>query len=130
MPVINIQGRASKRARVIAKESAARGAKVSWPAKSVTVDGMTVKQWLAVRKKAGREIDPKTAEVLWTYAQTLDPYGVDRELPAELQQIGRECFARSPGSDVWVWFGDLPEPTRDALWEKHGKTLAFPAGLF
>jgi hypothetical protein len=34
-----------------------------------------VKKWLAIRKKAGRKIDPKTAEVDWTYELTLDPYG-------------------------------------------------------
>ena len=61
---------------------------------------------------------------IWT-----DPYGVDPELPEEYWQVGREYFARSPGSDVWVWFGDLPDATRDALWEKHKAKLAFPAGL-
>jgi len=28
-------------------------------------------------------------------------------------------FARSPGSDVWVWFATCPTPTRDASWEKY-----------
>jgi hypothetical protein len=79
---------------------------------------VTLEDWLAARKETGLLIDPETAEVLWTYAQTLDPYGVDPELPEELQQIGREYFARSPGSDVWVWFGDLPDATRDALWAR------------
>ena len=89
-----------------------------------------VQQWLAIRKEAGLKIDPETAEATWTYAQTLDPYGVLPNLPEECQQIGREYFARSPGSDVWVWFGDLPEATQTALWEKHRSKLAFPAGLF
>ena len=87
------------------------------------------KIWLAIRKEAGLNIDPETAEVEWIYAQTLDPYGVYPELPEECQQVGREYFARSPGSDVWVNFHDLPEATRDALWKKHGSKLAFPAGL-
>jgi hypothetical protein len=85
--------------------------------------------WLAISKEAGLKIDPETAEVEWDYAQTLDPYGVYPELPKELQQVGREYFARSPGSDVWVSFGDLPDATRNALWEKHRAKLAFPAGL-
>ena len=72
----------------------------------------------ALRKAVGLQIDPETAEVEWTYAQE------------EYQQVGREYFARSPGSDVWVWFGDLPEATQTALWEKHRSKLAFPAGLF
>jgi hypothetical protein len=85
--------------------------------------------WLASRKEAGLKIDPETAEVEWTYAQTLDPYGVYPLLPEEYC-VGREYFARSPGDDVWVWFGDLPQATRNALWEKHKAKLAFPAGLF
>jgi hypothetical protein len=89
-------------------------------------DQMTVEQWLATRKKAGLHIDPEAAEVEWTYAQTLDPYSVDPDLPEEYRQVGREYFARSPASDVWVWFGDLPEATRNALWEKHKRKLAFP----
>ena len=92
------------------------------------MDQMTVEQWLAIRKEAGLHIDPEAAEVEWTYAQTLDPYSVDPDLPEELRQVGREYFARSPGSEVWVWFGDLPEATRNALREKHEKKLAFPAG--
>src|SRR5262249_57659808 len=56
--------------------------------------------WLAGRKEAGLKIDPETAEVEWTYAQTLDPYGVYPELPEEYWQVGREYFARSSGSDV------------------------------
>jgi len=85
--------------------------------------------WLALRKEAGLKIDPETAEVEWTYAQTLDPYGVYRDLPEDCQQVGREYFARSPESDVWVNFEDLPEATRDALWKRHHSKLAFPAGL-
>ena len=58
----------------------------------------------AIRKEAGRKIDPETAEVLLGF------------------------FARSPGSDVWVWFGDLSDATRDALWEKY-RSKPFPADL-
>ena len=88
-----------------------------------------IENWLAIRKEAGLQIDPETAEVDWDYALALDPYYVGYEIPEEYQQVGREYFARSPGSDVWVWFGDLPETTRDVLWERHHKKLAFPAGL-
>jgi hypothetical protein len=65
-----------------------------------------LKEWLAIRKKAGLKINPETAEVDWCYAQTLDPYGVYPELPEECQQVGREYFARSPGSDIWVHLDD------------------------
>jgi len=80
-----------------------------------------IKQFRAVRKEAGRHIDPATAEVMWVYAQTLDPYGI-KELPEECQQIGREYFARSPGSDMWVSFGDLPKDVIDKLWDMHPRT--------
>jgi hypothetical protein len=84
---------------------------------------MTTEQWLAIRKQAGLQIDPETAEVHWQYGQVADPYGVDPDLPEEYQCVGRNYFARSPGSDVWVEFGDLPDAVRDALWEKHGQRL-------
>ena len=80
-------------------------------------------------KIAGQQIDPATAEVMWEYGLTLDPYGVWENIPEEYQQVGREYFARAPGTDVWVNFGDLPEATRDTLWNKHSSKLAFPAGL-
>ena len=79
------------------------------------------KAWLAIRKEAGLKIDPKTAEVVWGYALTRDPDGK--------HQVVREYFAGSPGSGAWVNFHDLPEATRDALWKKHRRKLAFPAGL-
>jgi hypothetical protein len=77
----------------------------------------------------GAQDRPDTAEVDWEYGQTLDPYGVCPDLPDEYQQVGREYFARAPGSEVWVHFGDLPEETRDHLWARRGRELAFPAGL-
>jgi hypothetical protein len=77
--------------------------------------------WLAIRKEAGRHIDPETAEVDWDFAETFDPYGVDPDLPEEYQSVGREYFARSPGSDIWVWFGDLPEMVREALRKRPSK---------
>jgi hypothetical protein len=98
--------------------------------KDVPTVEVTVRYLNALRQAVGRQIDPETAEVEWTYAQTLDPYGDDPDLPEEYQQVGREYFARCPGSDVWVWFGDLPDATRDALWNKHKSHLGFPAGLF
>jgi hypothetical protein len=66
----------------------------------------------ALRKAVGLHIDPEVAEVFWTYGQTLDPYGDDPDLPEEYSCVGREYFARSPGGDVWINFGDLPENPR------------------
>ena len=94
-----------------------------------TSDQLTVEQWLQVRKEAGQRIDPETAEVTWWHALTLDPYGV-YNLPEEFHQVGRERFARSPGSDIWVHFADLPDETRERLLRMHRPELAFPAALF
>jgi len=91
---------------------------------------ITVEQWLAIRKEAGLNIDPQTAEVIWEYGHTIDPYNVYSDLSEEEKQVGRCYFARSPGSDVWVSFCDLPDATHDALWKMHRSVLAFPAGLF
>jgi hypothetical protein len=88
-------------------------------------------QFRAARKEAGLKIDPETAEVDWNFGYVADPYGIGTEddIPEELRAIDRLRFARSPGSDVWVYFGDLPDATRDALWRRHKSRLAFPAGL-
>ena len=94
-----------------------------------TREHLTVEQWLELRKEAAQKIDPQTADVEWWYAQTLDPYGVHPDLPEECCQVGREYFARSPASDIWVWFGDLPKEIREKLWDMHRSKLAFPAGL-
>jgi hypothetical protein len=93
------------------------------------VGEMAAEQWLAVRKAAALRIDPDTAEVDWRYGAVFDPYEIEPDLPEELQVAGRVYFARSPGSDVWVSFDDLSDATREALWEKHERKLAFPAGL-
>jgi excisionase family DNA binding protein len=90
---------------------------------------LTYDQWMAWRAAAGRSIDPKTAEVIWDHRLTLDPYGVGSDIHEENQQVGREYFARAPGTDLWIAFGDLPKPTRETLWQKHKANLAFPAGL-
>ena len=76
---------------------------------------MTIEEFLAIRKEAGLKIDPETAEVYWHYTQVLDPYEIYPEPSDESWCVGRAYFARSPDSDVWVWFGDLPKATRDAL---------------
>jgi hypothetical protein len=70
-----------------------------------TPNKMPAEQWLAIRREEALRIDPETAEVFWKYAETFDPYGVEG-VPEELKQLGREYFARSPGSKVGVWFGD------------------------
>jgi hypothetical protein len=74
-----------------------------------------LKEFRECRRDAGRKIDPETAEVRGFYGQILDPYEIDPLLPEECQCGGWNHFARSPGSDIWVEFGDLPAAIRDAL---------------
>src|SRR6266446_1696428 len=99
-----------------------------------SADEIELEKWLEIRKKAGRKIDPETAEIFWNWGEIGDPYGVCEGDPCGLYPgpgpfcIGRNFFARSLGSDIWVAFEDLTEATRDALWKKHKASLAFPAG--
>jgi hypothetical protein len=75
------------------------------------------KQWLSVRKEQALRIDPETAEVFWNHGFVLDPYGL-YDLTEEEKCIGRNYFARSPESDLWVSFHDLPKAACDRLWER------------
>jgi hypothetical protein len=95
--------------------------------KKTAAEKAEIERWLAVRKEEALKIDPETAEVYWVYAQVLDPYGVldECELPEEFRGVGRDYFARAPGSDIWVWFGDLPDETEDKLWKKHRSKVSF-----
>jgi len=78
-----------------------------------------IKEFRERRREAGRKIDPETAEVRGRYGDIFDPYEIDVLLPAEYADCGgRNYFARSPGSDIWVYFGDLPAATVDALGNK------------
>jgi hypothetical protein len=79
-----------------------------------------VQQWLEIRKAEGLKIDPETAEVDWVYGFNMDPYGVQKDLPDECTQIGREWFARAPGSDIWVSFHDIPTALIPALRQRAG----------
>ena len=93
----------------------------------MNADDDKVKEWLAVREREALKIDPETAEATWWYAATQDPYGVYPEIHIEC--IGRESFARRPQSDIWVWFGDLPEAVQERLQNKLAADLEFPAFL-
>jgi hypothetical protein len=76
-----------------------------------------VQVWLAPRKEAGRAIDPENVDFNWGWEEVLDPYGVD-PVPPEYSCVGRTYFVRTPGSDIWVEFGDLPDPVRARIWQR------------
>lgn len=70
------------------------------------------------REEVCRRIDPATAQVFFVYAQIVDPYGDDSDLPEEMQGVGRVYFAVDPNEGVAVALYDLPEETREALADK------------
>lgn len=79
---------------------------------------ITTEEWLAIRKVAAMGIEPAAAEILWVFTEIDDPYGVLP--PAEESCNGRSYFARSPESDIWVSFDDLPDDVREMLYKKMG----------
>jgi hypothetical protein len=97
--------------------------------KRISTVEVTVDYLNALRREVGRHIDPETAEADGVYAEVCNPYGDKLDLPDELQCVGRDYFARSPGSKLWIWFHDLPGATADRLWKKHRHKLAFPVAL-
>jgi len=87
------------------------------------IDGVPRKEWLAERKKAGRQLDPNTAPVSWEYVYQDDPYRIFSDLPGHARDVSFEYFARSPGSDIWVHRDDLPKSTRRALENRPHPTI-------
>jgi hypothetical protein len=73
-----------------------------------------IKQFLAIRKEEGRKIDPETAEVTGWWGDELDPYWI-HDCPLDERCSVPVQFARSPGSDIWVSFCDLPRTTVERL---------------
>jgi hypothetical protein len=70
------------------------------------------------RKEAGFKIDPDTAKLYCIMGDDFDPYWLFSDEPEWPSSAARVSFARAPGSDIWVEFGDLPETTRDAIRDK------------
>jgi hypothetical protein len=77
---------------------------------------VTQAEFRKLMKMEGRKIDARSADFYWEHGQVLDPYGFG--IPKEHECIGRIYFARALGSDIWVEFGDLPDETSNALWER------------
>ena len=84
-------------------------------------------QFKAKRREEGLKIDAETAEVAFWYTQVVDPYEFWDKIDPEFDAVGRSYFARNPGSNTWVEFGDLPDETRETLWRTHHQSLAFSA---
>jgi hypothetical protein len=72
------------------------------------------RRWLTKRQEEALKIDPETAEVFFNWGSVVDPYGLYPDPDADYC-IGRNYFARSPTSEVWVSFDDLPTAVCDRL---------------
>lgn len=83
------------------------------------IDGIPVKEWLEIRTEAALKIDPETALILRSHICPSNPYGTYSKIPEHCEEIGADYYARSPGSDVWVYSGDLPKEVARALEKKH-----------
>jgi hypothetical protein len=77
---------------------------------------LTSEQWTLIRRVAGLQIDPETAEVLRLYERQLI---FDEGNEANVGTVDLDWFARNPGSDELVWVRDLPKATVDRLHERH-----------
>jgi hypothetical protein len=75
------------------------------------------RRWLTMRKEEALKIDPETAEVFWQHGSVRNPYGL-HPVPYEEDFIWENYFARSPSSEVWVLFDDLPKAVCDRLWAR------------
>jgi hypothetical protein len=82
---------------------------------SRAIDGRPTEQWLEERRQAAQAINIETAEIASSIRSTFDPYEVYRKVPSRHRyDRHQEYFFRAPDSDIWVWFGDLPEATQNA----------------
>jgi hypothetical protein len=87
------------------------------PARESETERMRKEQWLAVRREAALKLDAATAVVTWEYGQVADPYRL-YDLADEEKCLGRNYFARSTQSDMWISFDDLPAAVCDRLWAR------------
>ena len=76
---------------------------------------------LARRRQIGPTVDPAHAETTVRVVDFRDPYDILNPSYHVGRRV-REYFARNPGGD-WIHFGDLPDATDDALWERDGRIL-------
>ena len=84
---------------------------------AVESDYISAEEWIAIVKKAAAlAINSETAEISSLYGPTNDPYSDG--LTGRAQEWGKHFFARSPGTDIWVPFRDLPPTVLKALWDR------------
>jgi hypothetical protein len=86
-------------------------------------------KWLQAVVDEAEKIDPATAEMAFDFGCGDNPYNIAHDEEDD-GCVGRHHFARNLGSEIWVWFGDLPNEVVKALYKrKDSKYLHFPYGL-
>jgi hypothetical protein len=75
-------------------------------------------QRLKMCREAGALIDPETAEIKCEARPFSDPYGIYPDDPKG-RHVTLHYFARSPESNIWVAWEDLPREVEYRLWRKH-----------
>ena len=78
---------------------------------------LTSEQWEVIRKTAGLQIDPETAELLLLYDEELDLIAEEDGTVGNIGEANFKFYARNPGSDELILLEDLPEAVRDRLIE-------------
>jgi hypothetical protein len=80
-----------------------------------------IDDFLAEVRIEALKIDPATAEVAMSRGFLTDPYGI-YGYPENLDYtFVKICYARNPGSDIWVSFEDLPGETVEKLMKRRPK---------
>jgi hypothetical protein len=79
-----------------------------------------VEKWLAVRKEAGLKINSEAAEVIWVYAQTLDPMGSIQTCP---RNVNRSAVNISLGPRK-ATFGSASRTSRSKLTTLFGTSIS------
>ncbi len=91
------------------------------------LEGMEIREWLAIRREEALKIDPENVEMCRHYRYNGDPYFVDPNCPEEWCYLDKAYFVSTHGSEMWVWDGDLPEETRKRIWNRPLKPVSSPA---
>jgi hypothetical protein len=79
-------------------------------------------------KLEGLLIDPETAEVCWQFRSDADPYEIGAYPDADVY-VGRQYFAKRPGSEIWVCFRHIPDEVREKLWKHPNAKPSFTIQL-
>jgi hypothetical protein len=79
----------------------------------------------AMVSEDGKLIDPANCEAIRLYVDVGNPYGVG---PEDAGCIGGDWSVRALPDGKWIWFGDLPDATWEAV-QKRGADVVVKDGI-